>query len=144
MPAIVSVEMIIIGFLIGMLIYQTIRNRKFKKERERFPYVLKSENGQSIIMDADQIIFELFRKQIILMSPNTDEHQKSYDYGNYYRYNHPSGIIYTYPDFDVEHPIEVWANKQIINSDNEPWTKSVYDLAKEIYDANQNNDGAKL
>lgn len=134
----ISIESILIGFLIGILVYYILKNKKLKEQRERIPYVLKDANSESITMDADQIVFELFRKNIILMKHNSDEHQKAYDNKSYYQYKHPTGIIYTYPTFDSEHPITIWENNNLINCDTrtkwEPWTKSVYDLAKEAYE----------
>lgn len=137
MVAAISIEAILIGFMAGVLAYFISKNKQLSKQSERIPYVLKDSTGQSIIMDADQIIFELFRKNIILMKHNSDEHQKAYDDKSYYQYKHPTGIIYTYPTFDSEHPITIWENNNLINCDTkmqwEPWTKSVYDLAKEAY-----------
>lgn len=137
MITIVSLETVIIGFLVGIIVYMISKIKKTEKKAERFPYVLKDSNNQSVVMDADQILFELFRKNIILMKYNSDEHQKMYDDEPYYQYKHPSGIIYTYPTFDANHPITIWENSNLINCDTkvqwEPWTKSVYDLAKEAY-----------
>ena len=135
-----SLEIVIIGLLVGIIVYLISKIKKTEKKAERFPYVLMDSNNQSMVMDADQILFELFRKNIILMRSNPDEHQKIYDDKTYYQYKHPTGIIYTYPTFDIEHPITIWENNNLINCDTkakwEPWTKSVYDLAKEAYREN--------